>query len=411
MSQSSNPSSAKTLRVLAQRMDTIQPFHVMSLLGKAKALEQQGRDIIHLEVGEPDFKTPQPIIDAGIAALQQGDIHYTPSLGLMTLRQTIADYYQSTYQLDIPASRVVVTPGASGALLLIIGALIDRGDAVMLADPGYPCNQNFVRFVSGEIQAIAVDESSAYQLTAEIIEQNWQKNTKAVLIASPANPTGTIVPKDEMQKIIQLVADKNAYLIVDEIYQGLVYDIEPCCALSCTPDESHYTQYQQHIIIINSFSKYFQMTGWRLGWCIVPEHLVQACDHLAQNLFLAASTTAQKAAMAAFLPETIQILEQRRAIFQQRRDYLYPQLQALDFKLPVKPQGAFYLYCDCSAHTKQYKNDSMNFAHDVLNATGVALTPGIDFGNNHSERYIRFAYTQDISQLQLAVQRLKEFLV
>ncbi|WP_198264773.1 aminotransferase class I/II-fold pyridoxal phosphate-dependent enzyme [sulfur-oxidizing endosymbiont of Gigantopelta aegis] len=394
-------------------MDVIQPFHVMSLLGKAKALELQGRDIIHLEVGEPDFKTPQPIIDAGIAALQQGNIHYTPSLGLMALRQAIADYYQSTYALDIPASRVVVTPGASGALLLIMGALIDRGDGVMLADPGYPCNQNFVRFVSGEIQAIAVDESSAYQLTAEIIEKNWQKNTKAVLIASPANPTGTIVPKDEMQKIIQLVTDKNAYLIVDEIYQGLVYEIESSCALSCVPNQQYDqqpNQYEQHIIIVNSFSKYFQMTGWRLGWCIVPEHLVQACDHLAQNLFLAAPTTAQYAAMAAFLPETIEILEQRRAIFQQRRDFLYPQLQALDFKLPVKPQGAFYLYCDCSAHTKNHKNDSMVFAHDVLNATGLALTPGIDFGNHHPERYIRFAYTQDISYLQDAVQRLQDFL-
>jgi len=389
---------------LAKRMAGIKPFHVMSLLGKAKELEQQGRDIIHLEVGEPDFNTPQPIIDAGINLLKQGDVHYTPSLGLMSLRQAIADFYQSSYSLEIPASRVVITPGASGALLLIIGALIDRESAVMLADPGYPCNQNFVRFVDGEIQAIAVDESTSYQLTAELIEQNWQKNTRVVLIASPANPTGTIVPEGEMKKIIQLVKEKQAYLIVDEIYQGLVYDIESSCALTSCSDSID--AHDEHVIIINSFSKYFQMTGWRLGWCIVPEHLIQACEHLAQNLFLAAPTMSQVAALAAFLPETLEILEQRRQIFQQRRDYLYPKLLKLNFKIPVKPQGAFYLYCDCSAHT----DDSMSLADEILAATGVAVTPGIDFGTNQPQRYIRFAYTRDIKYLEQAVQRLAAFL-
>ncbi len=388
-------------RTLAKRMETIQPFHVMSLLGKAKALEQQGRDIIHLEVGEPDFNTPQPIIDAGVEALKRGNIHYTPSLGLMSLRQTIADFYQTRYDLDVPASRVVITPGASGALLLIIGALIGSGDSVMLADPGYPCNQNFVRFVDGDIQAVAVDESTSYQLTAELIEQNWQQSTKIVMLASPANPTGTIVPKDEMKKIIQLVKDKQAYLIVDEIYQGLVYDMESSCALSASEGAA-----ADHVIIINSFSKYFQMTGWRLGWCIVPEHLLEACDHLAQNLFLASPTTAQEAAMVAFLPETIEILEHRRQIFKQRRDYLYPQLSALGFKIPIKPQGAFYLYCDCSTFT----DDSMTLAHELLETTGVAVTPGIDFGQNHPEHYVRFAYTRDIKYLQQAVQRLQNFL-
>ena len=382
---------------LAARMESIRPFHVMSLLGQARAMEQQGRDIIHLEVGEPDFNTPQPILDAGIEALKQGDVHYTPSLGLPELRQAIADFYKQRFSVDVPVSQVVVTPGASGALLLIIGSLIGRGDAVMLADPGYPCNQNFVRFVDGEIQSVEVDESSDYQLTAELIEQNWQENTRAVLIATPANPTGTLVPDAEMKKIIQLVKEKQAYLIVDEIYQGLVYDIESSCALSHT-DSDH-----DHVIIINSFSKYFQMTGWRLGWCIVPEQLIQACDHLAQNLFLAAPTTAQKAALAAFKPETMNILEQRREIFHQRRDYLYPQLLELGFKIPVKPQGAFYFYCDCSAHT----DDSMEFAQSLLLQTGVAITPGIDFGHNHPERYVRFSYTRDIKVLEQAVQRLR----
>jgi aspartate/methionine/tyrosine aminotransferase len=385
---------------LASRMSLIEPFHVMALLGKAKALEQQGRDIIHLEVGEPDFKTPQPILEAGIAALKQGDVHYTPSLGLPELRQAIADFYQSQYNVSLSPDRVVVTPGASGALLLIIGALIGHDDAVMLADPGYPCNQNFVNFVGGQVQTVAVNESSAYQLSAELIEQNWQDNTKAVLVASPANPTGTLIPEAEMKKIIALVKQKQAYLIVDEIYQGLVYD-GPASTVLGLLDEA-----DNHVVVINSFSKYFQMTGWRLGWTIVPEHLQQACDHLSQNLFLAAPTTAQKAALAAFLPQTLDILEQRRQVFQQRRDYLYPKLVQLGFKIPIKPQGAFYFYCDCSALT----DDSMTFALKLLEETGVAITPGIDFGQNHPERFVRFSYTRDVSYLEQAVQRLQAFL-
>lgn len=385
---------------LAQRMETIKPFHVMALLGKAKALEQQGREIFHLEVGEPDFSTPQPVIDAGIAALVQGKVHYTSSLGLLELREAISSFYQTHYNSVVPASRIVVTPGASGALLLVMGALIGPGDALMLAEPGYPCNQNFVRFLNGEVQPVAVDDTTNYQLTAALIEKNWQKNTKVVLLASPSNPTGTLVSESEMRKIIQLVKDKNAYLIVDEIYQGLVYEGTSHCALTGV------AELDKHVIIINSFSKYFQMTGWRLGWCVVPDDLLQACEHLSQNLFLAAPTTAQQAALAAFLPETLAILEQRRQIFKQRRDYLYKQLLGLDFKIPVKPQGAFYLYCDCSSHT----HDSMTLVDELLEATGVAIAPGIDFGHYQAERYVRFAYTRDIAYLERAVQSLRQFL-
>ncbi len=393
---------------LAHRMEDIQPFHVMSLLGRAKELEQQGRDIIHLEVGEPDFATPPAILEAAMQALRLGDTQYTPSLGLMSLRQAVADFYQQHFSVNISASQVVITPGASGALLLITGALISRGDAVMLADPGYPCNQNFVRFVDGEVQAIAVDESSQYQLTAEIIEKNWQENTKAVLIASPANPTGTIVAEDEMLKIIDLVREKQAYLIVDEIYQGLVYDNEPYCALKSGDVTNNGVQSndKSHVIIVNSFSKYFQMTGWRIGWCIVPEHLLDSCERLSQNLFLATPTLSQKAALAAFLPETLEILEQRRELFKQRRDYLYPKLLNLGFKIPVKPQGAFYMYCDCSTLT----DNSMTFAHELLEQTGLAITPGIDFGQNKPQSYVRLTYTKDIPILEQAVQRLEQFL-
>ncbi len=392
---------------LAPRMKDIQPFHVMSLLCRAKELEQQGRDIIHLEVGEPDFATPPAILEAAMQALRRGDTQYTPSLGLMSLRQAVADFYQQHFSVDISASQVVITPGASGALLLITGALISRGDAVMLADPSYPCNQNFVRFVDGEVQAIAVDESSQYQLTAEIIAKNWQENTKAVLIASPANPTGTIVTEDEMLKIIDLVREKQAYLIVDEIYQCLVYDNETYCALK-PGDVTNNVQNndKSHLIIVNSFSKYFQMTGWRIGWCIVPEHLLDSCERLSQNLFLATPTLSQKAALAAFLPETLEILEQRREMFKQRRDYLYPKLLDLGFKIPIKPQGAFYMYCNCSTLT----DNSMTFAHELLEQTGLAITPGIDFGQNKPQSYVRLTYTKDISVLEQAVQRLERFL-
>ncbi len=390
----------KTSIPLAKRMAEIKPFHVMSLLGKARAMQQQGIDVIHLEVGEPDFDTPQAIIDAAIYLLQQGEIKYTPSLGLPELRQAIADYYGSTYQQNIRASQIVVTPGASGALLLLIGALIGRDDALMLAEPGYPCNQNFVRFMDGELQAIAVNESTDYQLTVQLVAEHWQENTKVVLLASPSNPTGTLIKEIELKKIIHWVADHNAYLIVDEIYQGLVYDQASSCALS--GDQ----RLDEHIIIINSFSKYFQMTGWRLGWCIVPNALISACEHLAQNLFLAAPSIAQYAALEAFSSETLELLEQRKNVLKQRRDYLYKELINLGFKIPIKPQGAFYLYCDCSA----FSQDSMKFCQDLLEKTGVAITPGIDFAGESYQQYVRFAYTQDIERLKVAVQRIGQYI-
>lgn len=386
--------------VFASRTDLIQPFHVMELLGKAKALEQLGREIIHLEVGEPDFSTPQPIIDAGMQAIAGGAIHYTPSLGLPELRQAIADYYRQQFQVNISADRIMVTPGASGALLLVMGALIGPQDGVMLADPGYPCNSNFVHFVAGEVQSVAVDQATDYQLTAELIEQNWRSNTRAVLLASPSNPTGTVISRGEMEKIITLVQTKDATLIVDEIYHQLVYDMEPYTAAAI----------DGQVIIINSFSKYFQMTGWRLGWLVLPPEMVQKCEHLSQNLFLAAPTTAQYAALAAFLPETLEILEQRRLIFKRRRDYLLPALQKLGFKIPVVPQGAFYLYADCSTFLNERIKDSMALSLDILEHAGVAITPGIDFGNNQPEKYLRFAYTRDIALLVNAVDRLQQYL-
>lgn len=381
---------------LAKKLEEIQPFHVMDLLAKAKKMQQQGQDIIHLEVGEPDFPTPERIKEAGIEAIKNSQLFYTPSRGLIELRNEIANYYQRTFSVSVKPKNIAVTAGASAALLMVMGALLNPDDELMLCDPGYPCNLNFARFLSAKINRINVDQSSLYQLTAKKVRQQWTSATKVVLIASPSNPTGTLISRDELQKIYDFVSTQGAALIVDEIYQGLVYDNKPETALSINPD----------IIIINSFSKYFQMTGWRLGWCVIPDEMLNSIDKLSQNLYLAPSTPAQWAAIQAFSDETIKILEQRRHIFKQRRDFLYQKLVDLGFDIPVKPSGAFYLYANCSRFTE----DSMQFCYDILDQTGVAITPGIDFGNNNAKHYVRFSYTQDIKLLAEAVSRIENFL-
>jgi aspartate/methionine/tyrosine aminotransferase len=381
---------------LADRLEEIQPFHVMDLLAKAKKMQQQGRDIIHLEVGEPDFPTPEPIKQAGIKAIEDSELFYTPSQGNAELRKQIAAYYQSHFSVSVDAENVIVTAGASAALLMVFGTLLDPDDELMLCDPGYPCNLNFARFLSAKINRINVDQTSFYQLTAEKVKLHWTSSTRAVLIASPSNPTGTLISRDELQNIYDFVSAQGATLIVDEIYQELVYDLKPQTALAISSD----------IVIVNSFSKYFQMTGWRLGWCVVPDKMLHSIDKLSQNLYLAPSTPAQCAALQAFTEETTSILEERRLVFKQRRDFLYQQLIELGFNIPVKPSGAFYLYADCSKFT----DDSMKFCYDVLENTGVAITPGIDFGENDAGHYVRFSYTQDIQILEEAVNRIKTYL-
>lgn len=381
---------------IAARMNDIQPFHVMALLGRARELEAQGRDIVHMEIGEPDFTTAQPIIDAGIKALQEGQTHYTPSVGLPALRETISAFYKQRYGVDVPARRIVITPGASGALQLIFSVLVNPGDAVLMADPGYPCNRHFVRLNEGEPVGVAVGAGTDYQLTADLLEQHWSENTVAAMLASPSNPTGTIVSHDSLRAMHAVTEKHNGTLVVDEIYHGLVYDEDIETALSVSED----------IFVINSFSKYFGMTGWRVGWLVAPEAYIDAIDRLAQNVFLAASTLAQHAALAAFKPETVAILEQRRAEFSARRDYLLPALRELGFEIPVTSQGAFYLYANCSRFT----DDSYAFANDLLEEAGVAITPGIDFGSNKPEQHVRFAYTTSLENLKKGVERIKGFL-
>lgn len=379
----------------ASRMAHIQPFHVMALLARARELEARGRSIVHMEIGEPDFTTPAPIIEAGQRALAEGRTHYTPAAGLSGLRAAISGHYARRHGLRIDPARILVTPGASGALQLVMALLVDRDDQVLLTDPGYPCNRNFVRLMEGEPVNVPVDAGTGYQLTAARAVEHWTERTRALLVASPANPTGTLIPEDELRALHTLARERDAHLIVDEIYHGLTYGVEASTALAIADD----------LFVINSFSKYFGMTGWRLGWIVAPEAHVSGLEKLAQNLFLAAPTPSQHAALAAFTPECTAILEERREAFRARRDFLLPALRELGFGIPVVPEGAFYLYADCS----RFSTDSYTFSLQLLEEAGVAVTPGIDFGEHRASSHVRFAYTTDIPQLQEGVERIRRF--
>jgi aspartate/methionine/tyrosine aminotransferase len=381
---------------IAHRMERIEPFHVMDLLARARELEARGRSIVHMEIGEPDFATPEPIVRAGHRALEAGKTHYTPALGLADLRQTIATHYSERFGVSVDAGRVAVTPGSSGALQLILSVLVNPGETVIMTDPGYPCNRHFVELVGGIPKGVPVDADTGYQLSAAMLEKAWSPSVRAVVLASPSNPTGTLISQQALSGIHRLVSERGASLIVDEIYQGLVYGGRAFTALSHADD----------VFVINSFSKYFNMTGWRLGWAVAPAAYVDALDRLAQNIFLAAPTLSQYAALEAFAPETIEILEQRRLEFQRRRDFLLPALRKLGFRLPVTPDGAFYLY----ANSEGVADDSRVFCERLLARAGVAVTPGIDFGRNRPEKHVRFAYTTLMDRLAEGVRRIEQFL-
>ncbi len=381
---------------LAGRMARIQPFRVMELLARARALEAAGRSVVHMEIGEPDFVTPAPVMEAGGRALRAGHTHYTAAAGLPALREAISRYYARHHGLDVDPQRILVTPGGSGALQLLLAVLIDPGRAVLIADPGYPCNRNLVHLVGGEPAAVPVDAETGYQLTAERLAAHWIEGAAAVMLASPSNPTGTIIEREALGAIAYLAHRRGAALIADEIYHGLVYDTEAVSALEVIPQA----------FVINSFSKFFSMTGWRLGWLVAPLSYVPELDKLAQNLFLAAPTPAQHAALAAFEPATLEILERRREEFLRRRDFLIPELRGLGFDVPVTPQGAFYVYAGCGRFT----DDSRRFCNEVLEEAGVAITPGIDFGEYRAMSHVRFAYTTSLEQLEEGVHRLSSYL-
>ena len=382
---------------LAARMAHIEPFEVMEIQTLARKIEASGGDVIHVEIGEPDFRTPQPIVEAAKRALDGRNMYYTSALGLMELREAISRFYSQRYGLAVPASRIIVTAGSSAALLLAFGVLLDPGDEVLQSDPGYPCNRHFARTLGAVPRLANVGPASRYQMTAEVARRHWGERTRAALVATPANPTGTMLTREEIRDLAKLAREKDGTLIVDEIYHGLVYDgAAPYTALEAGDD----------VFVINSFSKYWQMTGWRLGWLVAPPRYVREVEKLAQNLFISPSAVAQHAALACFEDATLEIVEARRRELDERRRFLIPALESLGFRVPVIPQGAFYIYADTSAVAP----DSFALARSILTEAHVALTPGRDFGMNEPERHIRIAYTQTVARLGEAVTRIGKLL-
>ncbi|WP_018607790.1 pyridoxal phosphate-dependent aminotransferase [Uliginosibacterium gangwonense] len=379
--------------LLAERLNGIPPFHVMELLARAQQLQAQGKDVIHMEVGEPDFPTSEPVLAAARAFLDNGQVRYTPALGLPQLRAAISDFYRTQFQAAVPAERIVITAGASGALLLTVAALTNPGEEWLLTDPGYPCNRQFIQAFGGKVKALEVDASTAYQPSPAQIDAAWGPNTKAALVASPSNPTGTLIKPDVLNTLADIAAQHGGCLLVDEIYQGLVYGQAASTVLAMRDD----------VFVVNSFSKYFGMTGWRLGWLVVPEEFTRHVEKLAQHLYIAPSTPAQYAALAAFSAENLAILEARRQAFGERRNTLLTGLRALGFGIDSEPEGAFYIY----ANVAHLGGDSMALAHRLLEQAHVATTPGIDFGSHRAEQHLRIAYTTEVARIEEALARIK----
>ncbi|MDY0329595.1 MAG: pyridoxal phosphate-dependent aminotransferase [Thiomonas sp.] len=382
---------------IAQRNQSIEPFYVMDVVRAAAeqqtVWEAQGRRMIHLSVGEPDFTAPEPVIEAATRALRDGRTGYTLAPGLPALRERIAQHYAQAHGVTIDPARVFVTAGASGALTLASLLLFDPGDEVLMPDPSYPCNKNFVAAAGARARMLPAPAAQRFQLTASEVEAAWTPQTAGVLLASPSNPTGTSIAPDELRRIADVVRGRGGVSIVDEIYLGLSYEAGYGHTALAAGDD---------IITVNSFSKYFQMTGWRLGWLVVPPELVAPLERMAGNLFICASSVAQHAALACFEPDALAEYERRRAEFQRRRDLIVPGLEALGLRVPVRPDGAFYVYADCSA----YSADSWDFCFEVMRDTGVVLVPGKDFGTAEPQRYFRLSYANSIANLQQALDRL-----
>ncbi|WP_175720517.1 pyridoxal phosphate-dependent aminotransferase [Burkholderia anthina] len=388
--------TADSLITLAARVDAIQPFYVMELMKEAQQLESSGRDVIHMGIGEPDFTAPEPVVEAAAVALRRGVTQYTSALGIAPLREAIAAHYARAYGLTISPERIVVTAGASAALLLACLALVGRDDEVLMPDPSYPCNRHFVAAAEGRPVLVPSGPEARFQLTADDVRSRWGSRTRGVLLASPSNPTGTSLEPDELKRIVEAVRARGGFTIVDEIYQGLSYDAAPVSALS----------YGDDVVTVNSFSKYFSMTGWRLGWLVVPPALVGTFEKLSQNLFICPSALAQHAALACFEPSTLEIYEARRLEFKRRRDFIAPALERLGFTVPVMPDGAFYVYANCGGVAHPAAGDSAALTQAMLHDAGVVLVPGMDFGVHAPRDYIRLSYATAYSRLEEAVERL-----
>jgi aspartate/methionine/tyrosine aminotransferase len=376
----------------ARRAQGIEPFYVMEIVKEAQRLADEGRSIVHLSIGEPDFTAPEPVRAAARAAIDGGMTQYTPALGIDALRQAIADDYARRFGVAVDAGRIVVTAGASGALLLALAALLERDRRLLLPDPSYPCNRHFAAVLEGSAQLMPCGPETRFQPTAEVIERYWTAQSAGVLLASPSNPTGTSIEPDVLAEIVAAVRQRSGFVIVDEIYQGLTYDQAPRTALALGED----------VLTLASFSKYFSMTGWRLGWMVAPSALVPTLEKLAQNLYICPSAIAQRAALACFDAESLETYEARRIEFRQRRDYLVPALREIGFEIPVVPDGAFYIYADIG----RLAASSWDFAFDLLRQTGVCVVPGRDFGSADTMRYVRISYANKRELLEEAVKRL-----
>jgi aspartate/methionine/tyrosine aminotransferase len=382
---------------LAARMGAVRPFQAMAVFERALELQAQGRSVIHLEVGEPDFGTPAPVTEAAARYVAGGAVGYTPAQGLPALRRAISDAYAERLGADVPPERIVVTTGASGALLLALAATMGPGDDLLLTDPGYPCNPNMALVCGARPRPVAVGPDTDYQFTAELVAGHWDEATRGVLLATPSNPTGTVVPPAELEAIVGVVAEREGTCIVDEIYGELVYDRVPSTVLTA-PGAGE-------VFVVNSFSKTFGMTGWRLGWLVVPPWADDAVRVLAGNLYISAPAPAQHAALAAFTPATWDIVEERRKEFAARRELLLDGLRRIGFEVPVLPSGAFYVYAGCDRF-----GDSVTLSAQLLEEAGVAVTPGGDFGATAGHRHVRFSYTNSMANIAEALERMERAL-
>lgn len=383
----------------AKRLTDITPFRVMELMERAKLLEADGKHVVHFEVGEPDFATAGPIVTAGERALAAGETKYTQALGIPQLRERIARFYADEVGVSVPAERIVVTSGASGGLLLLCGLLLDPADELLMSDPGYPCNEVFVGLVNAIPRRIPVTAQSHYQMQPADLEENWTPRTRGVLLASPANPTGAVIGRDHLARLTAQVHGRGGVVLLDEIYQGLIY--------TDSPEYRSGLEVDQDIFILNSFSKYFGMTGWRLGWLVVPGSAISGITRLAQNLFISPSSIAQHAALAAFDPAAMEIHEARRRTYAARRNTLAQGMASLGFAVPYLPDGAFYLYVDISRTGMK----SEEFCWRLIDEYQVAVTPGSDFGSFNADQFVRFAYTTADEDILLGLDRLAKALV
>jgi len=377
-----------------RRIDQIEPFRVMQLLERAKELEAKGQNIIHMEIGEPDFPTPAPIIARAHEVLDGGDTFYTPSTGAPELQQALSRWYQDEYSVQIAPERILITPGTSGAFSLLYSVLIEAGESVLLPDPGYPCQRNFIRLADGEPINVPVGPESRYHLSPELLQAHWRKDTRAAVVISPGNPTGTLIDPADLKAMALDCHARGGWLISDEIYHGLTYGEPAPTALS----------FSDNAIVVNGFSKRWAMTGWRIGWVIVPESLIDPCRRVMQNIFIAAPTISQHAAIAAL--DTDKDVDRMRSEYDTRRRFLLAELPKLGFDIVVEPQGAFYIYANVEGIT----DDSRAFCWDLLEKAGVAVTPGEDFGTHLATQHVRFAYANSLAKIREGISRIKSYL-